>query len=308
MLPRTSILSVLPLGLSLGFRTIAHWAAVVAVVAYAAEARAQLDIQFNVIPTGFSASQLVTLQEALDTAEALWETKVTGYQPGITVPALLIDVQRGGGLADAIVRGAVSQGGFVVPTEGRVRVSTDAIDLFASWDGSGPDSVDPNFIGLNYLDDIIAHEVGHVLGIGIVWTSNGVYATNSYQYTGEYGVRAFQREFDPNATFIPVENGGGSGTRNSHWDQRMRSDANEGDPSDPWSLDPRQGIVDAQGRDFSLELMSGALDPDYGEPFLSNTTLQSLRDLGYTVVPEPSSLSMVGVACALVASLRRRLK
>jgi hypothetical protein len=30
-------------------------------------------------------------------------------------------------------------------------------------------------------------------------------------------------------------------------------------------------------------LMTGAIDPDYGEPFLSRFTVESMRDLGYTV-------------------------
>ncbi|MBL7373652.1 hypothetical protein INQ23_30490, partial [Escherichia coli] len=51
-------------------------------------------------------------------------------------------------------------------------------------------------------------------------------------------------------------------------------------PNDQWSLSPLTGITDAQGRDLALELLTGALDPDYGEPFLSRTTVQSLRDLG----------------------------
>ena len=29
--------------------------------------------------------------------------------------------------------------------------------------------------------------------------------------------------------------------------------------------------------------MTGAIDPDYGEPFLSRFTVESMRDMGYTV-------------------------
>jgi len=79
----------------------------------------------------------------------------------------------------------------------------------------------------------------------------------------------------------------------------MRSSPQEGNPSDPWSLSPLTGITDSQGRDLGLELMTGAIDPDYGEPFLSNMTVQSLRDLGYTVVPEPSSWSLLLAAFLL---------
>ncbi len=80
---------------------------------------------------------------------------------------------------------------------------------------------------------------------------------------------------------------------NSHWDQIMRSSSQEGDPNDPWSLSPLTGITDQHGRDVALELMTGALDPDFGEPFLSKTTIQSLRDIGFAVVPEPTSLALL---------------
>ena len=63
----------------------------------------------------------------------------------------------------------------------------------------------------------------------------------------------------------------------------MRSSVQEGNPNDPYSLDPRIGITDQYGRDLGLELMSGAIDPDQGEPFISRTTVESLRDLGYVV-------------------------
>jgi hypothetical protein len=65
----------------------------------------------------------------------------------------------------------------------------------------------------------------------------------------------------------------------------MRSSFQEGTPppADPFLLDPRVGVTDRFGRDRGLELMTGAIDPDYGEPFLANFTVQSLRDLGYAV-------------------------
>ena len=43
------------------------------------------------------------------------------------------------------------------------------------------------------------------------------------------------------------------------------------------------GVVDQYGRDRALELMTGAIDPDFREPFLARFTVQSMRDLGYTV-------------------------
>jgi hypothetical protein len=92
-----------------------------------------------------------------------------------------------------------------------------------------------------------------------------------------------------------------------HWDQTMRSSPDEGNPSDPFSLSPLTGITDVYGRDLGLELMTGAFDADYGRPFLSRTTIQSLRDLGFTVVPEPAAWSMIFLAiiCQTICNSRR---
>ena len=78
----------------------------------------------------------------------------------------------------------------------------------------------------------------------------------------------------------------------------MIRNAAEGDPDNPWVLSPLIGVVDQRGRDLGQELMSGSLDPDYGVPFLSNTTVQSLRDLGYAVIskfPLPADRNEDGV-------------
>ena len=80
-----------------------------------------------------------------------------------------------------------------------------------------------------------------------------------------------------------MENAGNAGTPNAHWDQLMRSSTLEGDPNNPFALDPRVGVTDQYGRDRGLELMTGAIDPDFLEPFLSRFTVESMRDLGYAV-------------------------
>ena len=158
---------------------------------------------------------------------------------------------------------------------------------------------------MNIIDELLAHETGHVLGIGTLWDTNGLYSFGTGRYTGQYGVAAFRAEFNPNATFVPVELAGEPSTANKHWDQRMCSSVQEGNPNDPFSLSPLLGITDAQGRDFALELMTGAIDPDYGEPFLSNTTVQSLRDLGFAVVPEPATWILLVVGTAAACFMRR---
>jgi hypothetical protein len=67
--------------------------------------------------------------------------------------------------------------------------------------------------------------------------------------------------FLPGASFVPVELGGGSGTANGHWDEA------DGGGAD--------GAF-AGGKD---ELMTGWLG---SSTFVSNTTIASFADIGYT--------------------------
>lgn len=270
-------------------------------------ARAAFNLTVTITnPASFTATQLVSLQGALATAEAGWEQVITGYQPGIAISGVSIAIISGSAFADTFQPATVLQGGFTLATSTTIRINPAVIDSYASWDGVGPTNPNPAFLGQNYLDDILMHEMGHALGIGTLWDENNVYTFGTGQYTGTYGVEAYQAEFDPLATYVPVELAGSSGTMNTHWDQLMRSSTQEGNPSDPWSLSPLTGVTDAHGRDRALELMTGALDPDYGQPFLSNTTIQSLRDLGFTVVPEPGSMTLLFIVMGIAGNCRPR--
>jgi hypothetical protein len=244
------------------------------------------DLQYSINdPSGFfTPTRLSILNDALVHVERMWETVVTGYRPGITIPPINITIQAtDSGLAAASYSGTSFQGGYLLPTSGFINVNYLEIENFANWQGSRAN-------GLNFIDELLAHETGHVLGIGTLWGSNNVYIGGTYQYTGQYGVAAYKAEFDAGASFVPVENVNsslGSGTVDAHWDQRMRSSdslsADHGNPVNPWALSPLVGVTDQYGRDRGLELMTGAIDPDFKEPFISRFTVQSLRDLGYAV-------------------------
>lgn len=227
--------------------------------------------------TDFTSEQLLLLEDGLFRAERLWESIVIGHahDPApVTFPITVFAANSG--LASASAGNRFTAGDHVLPREGSLWINPQQIEPVSDGFGVAP--------GVDFLDELLAHEIGHALGIGGLWELNGVYQRDSGQYTGAYGLAAYQAEFDRQAEFIPVELAGGRSAANLHWDQLFRSSPEEGNPADPWSLSPLTGILDARGRDLGQELMSPALDPDYGEPFLSNTTVQSLKDLGYLVI------------------------
>ena len=64
---------------------------------------------------------------------------------------------------------------------------------------------------------LLCVEMGHVIGIGTVWTLHNVYVTNSGRYNGTFGVEAYENEYDqPNVGYMPVELEGGAGTGTSN--------------------------------------------------------------------------------------------
>lgn len=107
------------------------------------------------------------------------------------------------------------------------------------------------------LDDVIAHEMGHVLGIGTLWQRKGLLegaGTSNPQFRGAGAVEEYRRlrggEGDRG---VPVESTGGPGTADGHW---------------------RESVL-------GNELMSGFIGAP-GNP-LSRITAASLGDIGYEV-------------------------
>jgi hypothetical protein len=138
-----------------------------------------------------------------------------------------------------------------IPAKGRMQF--DTADL-ASMQANGT------------LNDVITHEMGHVLGVGTIWMTKGFLAGangNNPTFTGKNAKKEYGILKGTGPAPVPVENTGGAGTRNSHW---------------------RESV-------FRNELMTGFVA---GPPNpMSRLTVASLKDLGYVVdlkKAEPYSL------------------
>jgi hypothetical protein len=137
------------------------------------------------------------------------------------------------------------------------------------------------------LNDVITHEMGHVIGIGTVWTHKKLLKganTNNPTFQGANAMREYGTlRGSAGPLPVPVENTGGQGTANSHW---------------------RDSV-------FEAELMTGFVNLG-GNP-MSRMTIASLQDLGYQVnmavaqpyhLPDHLAMAEAGVAAAHAATAK----
>lgn len=203
----------------------------------------QITVQFG---SGLTASQ----QAVFTSAAAKWQSIILGDLVDVGV---IDDVRiTASGIAIDGVNGILGQAGPTgfrnaandfIPYQGIMQF--DTADL-ASLESAGQ------------LQNVIVHEMGHVLGIGTIWSNNGVISgsgTSNPTFTGTNALAEYNKMLTADTTSVPVENTGGSGTANSHWRESS----------------------------FATELMTGYLNFGQVNP-LSRLTAASMVDIGYTQV------------------------
>lgn len=140
------------------------------------------------------------------------------------------------------IRGDDAASGAGLPAKGIMRFDTADLDRMEE-DGT--------------LNDVITHEMGHVLGIGSIWTDFGLlkeFPGTNPTFVGPGAMREFGTLVgSENSEPVPVANIGGEGSAGSHW---------------------REAV-------FGTELMSPQI-ADAGNP-ISRLTVASLGDMGYEV-------------------------
>lgn len=225
---------------------------------------------------GLTSSQQLIFQQAAER----WSQVITGDLPSIDVDGEVVDdvlIEAQGTFIDG-PEGVLGQAGptqlrpgSFLPAKGIMEFDTGDL-IRQEQDGS--------------LIDTIIHEMGHVLGIGTIWSMKDFLVgcsgnTNSPNpvYLGENAQREFSRLIDEqNPQPVPVANRGGPGTRCGHW---------------------REDV-------FGNELMTGFLNA--GVNPLSRLTIASLEDLGYEVdyeaaddyqLPTSLQLAMMGINASL---------
>lgn len=257
---------------------------------------------------------LTPSQEAVfETAAAIWDLVITGYQVDSTLGGPVV-FGGTGATGPVITAGALSAmpfgdpGGVLAAGGVSTLVAFDLADPAATdfvLSESGVVFVDTADIGAlessGALLDVALHEIGHVLGIGTLWDTSGVTfvdgsgsvidingqvvsVAGSGTFTGEAGLAAFNAEFDPegDATVVPIELEGGPGTADAHFDETTAFTSN------------------ITGLGLNQEILTGFLGP--APNFLSTLSVASLEDIGFTVDPTFQSATIAELAAIVTTS------
>ncbi len=113
-----------------------------------------------------------------------------------------------------------------------------------------------DMVNNNTFEDVVLHEMGHLLGLSSYFYSSHslLDPNNQYHYTGQHALARYQSITGTDASYIQLEENGGSGTAGSHWSEEI----------------------------FGTELMTGYAESSGNMP-LSSITIGALEDLGYHV-------------------------
>lgn len=244
-------------------------------VADAGPPEAMVDSEFD-IELVFESDEYLSgdVRSAFESATAIWESVIVGDVPDFESPrapnceanriptfvddliiyvrVAPIDGPEGilGAAGPCLIRGE----GLPLPFAGRMEF--DSEDLV-------------HFAGQGRLEEIVLHEMGHVLGIGALWGPLDLLSNPAGQggaapdtaFDGSAALEAFEAlggEAYEGGAKVPVENSGGAGVANGHW---------------------RESV-------FGNELMTPFMSQLDG--VLSSLTIASLEDLGYVVSYAPA--------------------
>lgn len=209
------------------------------------------------IEVRFLGGLTATQKRAFKAAADRWTQIIVGDLPSVRVDGEVID--------DILILAqgkAIDGKGKILGQAGPTHLRPSSAGKFAFLPAKGImsfDTADLNNMAKNgTLNDVIAHEMGHVLGVGTIWDEKGLLkgaGTSNPTFNGTAAKKEYRTLRGKGASLkrVPVENTGGAGTVDSHWRETI----------------------------FRNELMSGFIGAS-GNP-LSRVTAASLQDMGYVV-------------------------
>ena len=197
------------------------------------------------------ASELISDLIVSDIPDVFHQGKIID---DIRIDAELLEIDGGGGILAQAGPTAIRTDGFLPAT---------AIMEFDIADAANLNSMPSGSEGTLW-DDVVTHELMHSVGFGSIWTYQDLLSgggTADPTFTGENATAVYEAASGvTNSGGVPVEQDGGPGTRDSHWDEET----------------------------FGNEIMTGYINNS--DNYLSDMTVASLDDLGYDTVWTPDLL------------------
>lgn len=215
---------------------------------------------------------------AFDNAAARWSAVIIGELPNFSVRRSELSTACGGDATDTqrINVDDVLIFASVAPIDGPGGVLGQASPCYQHQSGAiaigimAFDSDDMSFLeSTGKFEDTILHEMGHVIGIGSLWSREGLVTSPSVgspgantRFTGEAAALAYVAAGgSASDNTVPVENSGQQGSADAHW---------------------RESV-------FRNELMSPSISGTEASLPLSAITVASLEDLGFYTVNQAAS-------------------
>lgn len=249
----------------------ARWKVIIAFLLFAGAglnahiARAQtidiVSIDLSQLPQGTPLATAIGIRDAFYSSERFWESRLIGFSAQL--PAIL---QRSVGPVQITAQIVTIDGpGGVLGRAGPTQVASYVgnkpyiLSQAGNMEFDAEDAVFYQNIGL--FDDIVRHEMAHVLGFGPLWTANRLNLGPFGHYTGAFALKRYRIEAkQPSALYVPVEQLGGPGTARAHWDS-----------ASPFFFDARRNGGD---------LMIGFITDN---PTVTETTYAAFADLWFKV-------------------------
>jgi leishmanolysin len=223
-----------------------------------------IDVRF------FGPGMTVAEQTLFINAAARLSAIITGDVPDVTLNSFNVSAACGiqglpmldGKVDDVVIYASVQNidgAGRILASAGPCGFRNGAAGFLPTVGVMEFDAADMDRLAANgTLQDVITHEMLHVLGIGTLWSDRGLLqaeGTSSVTYLGRGGAGGC---FDSGGASVcgsgvPVENNGVPGTADAHWRETT----------------------------FQSELMTGYVN--VGAMPLSAITVGSLQDMGYVV-------------------------
>lgn len=218
--------------------------------------------------TGGSSEDADILRMATERWEQIITTKTSTSESDLHIQITFDSNLPSNILGQAGVTNYKYHNGHYVPYRGIMILSTK------NWESQ---KMGKKTNGLTNAYYTVLHEIGHILGIGTMWSQNGL-LDSSGQYVGAKALNEYRKLIkNPDVPCVPIEDDGGGGTAGYHVEEGEEPNVSKND---------RHAYRDGARHalpGLDRELMTGWAEVDAEPEPLSVLSIAMLEDMGYEV-------------------------